>query len=129
MARPRRVCTRTYLIIVCAMRCGQNGMAARREAAGISGIWQGRVTQRTPVLAATRRDGRLRPGTRSAGAGADAQAPLHHRPRSRFAPLPAPLCETPGPGRIFAPGVVARSEGTSEQVPRGRDAGFAGWMT
>ena len=41
--------TRTYLIIVRVMRCGQNGMAARREVQSIRGLLTSRATQRTPV--------------------------------------------------------------------------------
>jgi hypothetical protein len=45
----RAVEARTYLIIVRAMRCGQNGMAARREVQSIHGLLTSRVTQRTLV--------------------------------------------------------------------------------
>ena len=41
--------TRTYLIIVRAMRCGHNGMGARREVQSIRALLTSRVTQPTPV--------------------------------------------------------------------------------
>jgi hypothetical protein len=105
------------------MRCGQNGMDARREAPPIVDLLVSRVTPRTPVLAATLRDGRLRRGARSAGAGADAQAPAYNVGRSRNAPLPAPRFAIPSPGCSFAPGVVARSLCGPAKPRRSRLAG------
>ena len=91
---------RTYLIIDRTMRYVQNTKAARREVQSIPAVLTSRTTQRRRVLGVTQRDG---------GCDSVREAPVReqtHKPRRKAvfaacAPLPAPLFESPSPGRYF----------------------------
>ena len=93
---------RTYLMIDRAMRYVQNVMAARHEVQSIPGVLTSRATQWRRVLGVTLRDGGCDP-VREALVREQTPRPRSRAARASYAPLPAPLFESPSPGRNFRP--------------------------
>ncbi len=108
LARPgawvgrRGLATRTCLIIDRTMRYVQNTMAARQEAPSIPSVLTSRTTPRRRVLNVTLRDGGC-DSVREALVREQTHKPRHKAVRTAPAPLPAPLFESPSPGRTFRP--------------------------
>ena len=119
--------SRTYLIIDRTMRYVQNTMAARRPflldpMQSIPTVLTSRTTQRGRDLGVTGRDGGC-DSVREALVREQTHKPRFKAVFAASAPLPAPLFESPSPGRSFAPGVVARSLFGPAKPRRSRLAG------